>query len=157
MPVATHTSADSPNDFDARISAWVDGEDSIRPEDLDTPYGRQRWDTYHLVGDVLRSPSLALRPSPLFYARLSKAIDAEPAIVAPTHWWQTRATRVSGLAAAAVALVTWLVLPGAPSPTPSVPVLSQGDAGGLRDYLDAHAEITGSGALTRVAFTGTRP
>jgi len=106
---------------------------------------------------VLRSPSLALHPSPLFYARLSKAIDAEPAIVAPTRWWQARATRLAGLALAAVAGLTWLVLPGAPSPKPSTPVLANSDAGGLRDYLDAHAEIIGSGALTRVAFTGTRP
>jgi len=88
MPVSAHATADSPNDFEARISAWVDGEERIRPEDLATPYGRQLWDSYHLIGDVLRSPSLALHPSPLFYARLSKAIDAEPAIIAPTRWWQ---------------------------------------------------------------------
>ena len=35
--------------LEASISAWVDGEADIRAEDLDTPYGRRVWDTYHMI------------------------------------------------------------------------------------------------------------
>jgi len=144
--------------FEARISAWVDGEDDIRPEDVATPYGRHLWDTYHLIGDVLRSNDLAVRPSPLFYARLSKAIDAEPPIVAPTRWWSRR-TALSGLAmAAAVAMVAWIALPYFSAPdadaTDAAVLASASDDTALGDYLDAHGAIIGSGAIRRAAFGG---
>src|SRR5690554_518200 len=69
--------------WEESVSLWVDGEAPVRAEDLDTPYGRQLWDTYHLIGDVLRSRELAIEPSERFYARVSKAIDEEPTVVAP--------------------------------------------------------------------------
>src|SRR3546814_14551519 len=69
--------------WEASVSTWIDGEAEIRPEELDTPYGRQVWDTYHLIGDVLRSQELAIKPSDFFYARVSKAIDPEQPIVQP--------------------------------------------------------------------------
>src|SRR5690606_26976622 len=74
------------NSWESSVSVWMDGEDEIRPEDLDSPYGRQLWDSYHLIGDVLRSEDLAIKPSDLFYARLSKAIDDEPALVMPRQF-----------------------------------------------------------------------
>src|SRR5690606_13689496 len=51
-----------PASFEAAMSAWVDGEEEIRTEDVDTPYGRHLWETYHLIGDVMRNESLAIRP-----------------------------------------------------------------------------------------------
>jgi len=148
--------------FEARISAWVDGQDDVRPEDVATPYGRKVWDAYHLIGDVMRNDSLALKPSPLFYARLSKAIDAEPAIVAPTRWWSRR-TALSGLAvAAAVAMVAWVALPyvmpnedvGASGPAV---LATASEDGPLGDYLQAHREITSASAIQRAAFGASRP
>jgi len=161
---AVHYNKDPREDqsaFEARISAWVDGQDDIRPEDVATPYGRQLWDTYHLIGDVMRNDGLAFKPSPLFYARLSKTIDAEPAIVAPARWWSRR-TALSGLAvAAAVAMVAWVALPYVISPdanpTDQAILASASDDGALRDYLEAHQEIIGSGAIQRAAFEANRP
>src|SRR5690625_6846126 len=49
--------------WEESVSTWVDGEAPIRPEELDSPYGRQLWDTYHLIGDVMRSQELAIKPS----------------------------------------------------------------------------------------------
>src|SRR5690606_26689289 len=100
--------------WEASVSSWVDGEADIRSEELDTPYGRQIWDTYHLIGDVMRSPDLAIQPSDRFYARVSAAIDAEPPIVAPSPLVRRHLMRngLSGLAvAAAVASVAWMARP----------------------------------------------
>jgi len=162
---AVHHTADQREDqnaFEARISAWVDGQDDIRPEDVATPYGRKVWDTYHLIGDVMRNDSLALKPSALFCARLSKAIDAEPAIVAPTRWWSRR-TALSGLAvAAAVAMVAWVALPYV-MPNDDVGTRNQAvlatasEDGPLGDYLQAHREITSAGAIRRAAFGASQP
>src|SRR3546814_4327086 len=79
----------------------------MRADELDSPYGRHVWDTYHLIGDVLRNNDLGIKPSERFYARMSKAIDDEPSIVAPqAHRNAPMRLGLSGLAvAAAVASV----------------------------------------------------
>src|SRR5690625_2044730 len=69
--------------WEAAVSSWVDGDREVRAEELSTPYGRQVWETYHLIGDVLRDEHLAIKPSPMFCARLSRAIDAVPTVLAP--------------------------------------------------------------------------
>jgi len=162
MQAVHHTGdpREDPNAFEARMSAWVDGQDDVRPEDAATPHGRMLWDTYHLIGDVLRNDSLALQPSAAFHARLAKAIDDEPAIAAPVRWWSWR-TVLSGLAvAAAVVMVAWVVLPYV---VPNEAVSSQavlaatGEDGPLGDYLQAHREITGVGAIQRASFGASRP
>lgn len=143
---------------EASISAWIDGEADIRPEDLDTPYGRQVWDTYHMIGDVLRSDELAIRPSDFLYARISRAIDEEPPIVAPHALSSRRYVRfgLQGLAvAAAVAAVAWVSLPyftttGNVSAEP--PVLAVNGNEGLHDYVAAHRDITGVGPVRQVSF-----
>lgn len=169
MQVGTH-SVQEPEQlsWEAKVSAWVDAEDDIRPEDLDSPSGRRLWDTYHLIGDVLRSEELAIRPTDLFYARVSKAIDAEPSIVAVASRKRASLRRgLSGLAvAAAVASVVWVALPyfsgnglgsrqvqvvaGADNPAGS------GDSAdvdvGLRDYLDAHRQIAGVSPVRQASF-----
>ena len=151
-------------DWEASVSSWVDGEAEIRAEELDTPYGRQLWDTYHLIGDVMRSQDLAIRPSDRFYARVSAALDAEPPIVAPLPLARRHVVRngLSGLAvAAAVASVVWMARPfffGA-EPAPAAPVVAQAiepDAAdpGLADYMAAHQSMAGAGAVRQASYDG---
>ncbi|NYT62212.1 sigma-E factor negative regulatory protein [Alcaligenaceae bacterium] len=148
--------------WEACVSTWIDGEGDIRPEDLDSPYGRQVWESYHLIGDVLRNPDLAIKPTDFFYARLSKAIDAEPTILAPRNLHGHASMRVglSGLAiAAAIATVVWVALPyfsglEASAPAQVQVLASAHEDPGLRDYLEAHREISGSSgsAVRQVSF-----
>lgn len=150
--------------LEASISAWIDAEADIRPEDLDTPYGRQVWDTYHMIGDVLRSEELAIRPSDFLYARISRAIDEEPPIVAPHRLGARRVARagLSGFAiAAAVAAVAWVALPyfaTGEGSVPEAPVMATADPQGFHDYVAAHRDITGVGPVRQVSFEpGARP
>ncbi|NYT85537.1 sigma-E factor negative regulatory protein [Pollutimonas harenae] len=147
--------------WEASVSTWIDGEGEMRPEELDTPYGRQVWDNYHLIGDVLRNSDLAIKPSDFFYARIAKAIDAEPHIVAPRTLRRHKPVRLglSGLAvAAAVASVVWVAYPymygsGVEQQGTVQVVASAGDdAGALHDYLDAHREIAGVNAVRQASF-----
>lgn len=161
---ARHDADQEQASWESSVSTWIDGEGEIRPEELDTPYGRQVWDTYHLIGDVLRNQDLAIKPSDFFYARVSKAIDAEPHIVAPRMMRRHGSVRVglSGLAvAAAVASVVWVALPyisgpGSTEPAATQVVASAGDEAGLRDYLDAHREIAGVNPVRQVSFEVSR-
>lgn len=149
---------DPPHSWEATVSGWVDGDGEARYEDLDTPYGRQVWDTYHLIGDVLRSEDLALKPSALFYARLSKAIDAEPPIVAPRRNTGTLGRMGwSGLAvAAAVASVVWVAWPyfsGGQAPQSVQPqVMAALDDPGVQDYVEAHNQFAGANPIRQASF-----
>lgn len=71
-----------------KISALADGE--LEPNELDAvlaglrePVGRQEWDLYHQIGDVLRSKDMDVELSPGFAARMAAKLDAEPTILAP--------------------------------------------------------------------------
>lgn len=147
-------------EWEARVSAWVDGEDEIRPDELDSPYGRQVWDTYHLIGDVLRNEDLAVKPSDLFYARLSRAIDNEPPIVAPKPVKRQPAFLrfgLSGLAmAAAVASVAWISLPyftGAETQSVAPTMVARADQyPGMASYFEAHRDIAGISGVRHVSF-----
>lgn len=159
MPLNKHVEINTSDDpWEAIVSAWADGEEELRIEDLDSPYGRQVWDTYHLIGDVLRNPELAVKPSDLFYARISKAIDAEPTIVAPGLLRKHSVMRMglSGLAvAAAVASVVWVAMPYFVPVDTSLEaprVLATAEDSGLRDYLSAHQEIAGASPVRQVSF-----
>lgn len=145
--------------WESTVSRWVDADDDVRSEDLNTPYGRQVWDTYHLIGDVLRSEELAIKPSDLFYARISKAIDAEPAIVAPQrHKFSPMRLGLSGLAvAAAVASVAWVAAPylapeQSSAPTQVLASASSADDAGLSDYVEAHRQLVGVNPVRQVSF-----
>jgi len=69
-----------------QFSALIDDEADLPPgkllaELLDDAQARRRWSRYHLIGDVLRD-----RDTPLdlgLAARISAAIDTEPALLAP--------------------------------------------------------------------------
>ncbi|OZI74135.1 sigma-E factor negative regulatory protein [Bordetella genomosp. 12] len=148
--------------FEESVSAWMDGEGS---EDflhqLMSPQGRKTWDSYHLIGDALRSPDLVTNPSKDFQSRLSRALDAELPIVAAPRRRSPLRFGLSGLAvAAAVATVIWVVQPSVSSgPGVSAPVLADAsrDDPGLRDYLEAHRQMAGPSAVRQVSFeTGAR-
>lgn len=163
-PLEHTTSTES--DWEASVSAWIDGEADMRADELDTPYGRQIWDQYHLIGDVMRSEDLAIRPSDRFYVRVAAALDEEPVILAPRptirhHFWRYG---LSGVAvAAAVASVVWVAAPmlaGSPSADTAAPVLAQVDEPAepadpeLADYMAAHRAMAGSGPVRQVSFDG---
>ena len=153
--VATKSEAQD-DSWESAISAWVDGQEEIRTEDLDTPYGRQLWDTYHLIGDAMRSDDLAFRPTDLFYARVSKAIDDEPSIVAPERKISSRIRLGwSGAAvAAAVATVVWVAMPylSGESTDVSDPVMASSDESGFYNYVDAHRQFAGSSPIRQVSL-----
>jgi len=66
-------------DLQERVSGWMDGErDENADQLLGTPEAQRVWQDWHLIGDVLRSPQLAIAPSGDFYVRLSAALDQEP-------------------------------------------------------------------------------
>jgi len=160
----------------AALSAWMDADaaSDCNAADCDAAYwaseaGRATWDTYHLIGDVLRTPDLAIAVTPAFAAKLADALAAEPTHRAPsaataiprqtTHWvWP-------GLAlAAALALVVWVARPYlfdtdpatdtgtvlAAEQSPSAP------AAGLHDYVDAHRQMAGAGLVQPVSFGAAR-
>ncbi|MGR7947933.1 sigma-E factor negative regulatory protein [Alcaligenes sp. RM2] len=152
----SHSDDDQLNAWEAAVSSWVDGEAEIRPEELDSPYGRQVWDTYHLIGDVMRTDALAIRTSDRFYARLSKAIDEEPTVLAPNAMKRPLVQRygVSGLAVvAAVAAALWVGLPymGVNS-VPGTLVASAQDDQLWNDYADLHRDFVGAGPVRHVSF-----
>lgn len=147
--------------WEASVSAWIDGEAELRADELDSPYGRQLWDTYHLIGDVLRSEDLAIQPTERFYARVSAAIDAEPAVLAPAASRRSMVRLgLSGLAvAAAVASVVWVARPalfglGADGAVPeNAQVLAQAtEDPELGDYMAAHHAMVGVGPVHQVSF-----
>ncbi len=153
-------------DWEARVSSWVDGHDQPDTADLDSPYGRQLWDTYHLIGDVMRSSDLAICPSAKFYARVAVAIDSEPStpVARPLLSRPGVRSMLSSLAvAASVAAVTWYMWPGilldeppAAGGVTRLASLSEPAPKGalLADYVNAHAASTGL-AHSRLAAYGT--
>lgn len=149
--------------WEASVSAWVDGQEDLRADELNTPYARQVWDTYHLIGDVMRSEDLAIQPSSRFYARVSAALDAEPPIVAPAPLVARRhllRMSLSGVAvAAAVASVVWMARPalfGDADVTATAPVVAEVEPAdpGLAPYMDAHQAMAGAGPVRQVSYDG---
>ena len=49
------TEEPSTGSLEESVSLWMDSEALIDADQLDTPYGRQVWSNYHLIGDVLRT------------------------------------------------------------------------------------------------------
>lgn len=141
------------------ISLWVDEADSLNTEQLDSPYGRQLWESYHLIGDVLRDESLAIKPSDLFYARVAKAIDDE-ALEAQqvaqsqlpgrlSQMWQRWALPASGIAAALL-LTLWYVQPD--SVNEGAAVVATADEVWF-DYLDAHRSLAGASPASYALYS----
>lgn len=157
----------SDESWDAIVSEWVDGESEIRPDDLNNPYGRQVWDNYHLIGDVIRSNDLSIKPSDMFYARLSRAIDQEPTIMAPQRKIPKKIfKRAAGFAVAAtVAGLMWVNFYDNPiEPTnPEVAntqVVAKIDDNldySFDDYYNAHQNMVGGVPSMQLSYVGGNP
>src|SRR5690606_22868133 len=141
-------------DWNETISEMVDGEcDAFDASRIDTPYGRQTWDNYHLIGDVMRNEHLAIKPSDLFNARISKLIAAEPAhhVASSRGYLRWGASGIA--AAAAVAALVWFNEPfEAGLATPATPTLSVSASPSsadipqneFQDYVAAHSQMVGA-------------
>jgi sigma-E factor negative regulatory protein RseA len=152
--------------WEESVSAWMDGEGTEEWLDgLEVAEGKETWDTYHLIGDVLRNPELSVKPTQAFHARLSAALSDELPIVSPRRRQVLRPAWRFGLsgfaAAAAVASVAWVAQPylgsGSYAPTAETRVIA--DAGNmatddpsLSDYLEAHRQLAGPTAVRQVSF-----
>lgn len=85
-----------------QISALVDGELCEQNIDLALaalrqPRGREAWEAYHQIGDVLRSDDMAVELSPAFTARMAARLEAEPTIVAPSNTSKPNPSPVLGV------------------------------------------------------------
>jgi sigma-E factor negative regulatory protein RseA len=172
MRVAMDSRQEEPLGLEAKVSEWMDAEGELDVGELDSPYGRHVWDTYHLIGDVLRSDDLAIKPADAFSARVFQAIEAEPPILAPHRIRLRPSVRagLSGLAvAAAVASVAWVGLPyfsgnGVGVSQTTVVAAAGADQNDsrtsasasvdtdLRDYLDAHRQVAGVSPVRQASF-----
>lgn len=159
--------------IEASISVWMDGEGSAElPQACLGERGRQAWDTYHLIGDVLRSRDLGMPASKAFHARLAQAMETELTIVAaPRHHKPLRWGISSLVAVAAVASVVWVARPdfgamGGARGADSAMVAenntgerrvetAQLDDSALSDYLEAHQQIVASEGGIRTASFDT--
>nr|MBF0682909.1 sigma-E factor negative regulatory protein [Pseudomonas sp.] len=97
------------------LSAFMDGEADMPAFLTRSADARRDWDTYHLIGDVLRSEALARPVSARFSQQLRQALEAEPPIVAPRRRPLQRivgryAAPGAALAIAVVA-ATWMAQP----------------------------------------------
>jgi sigma-E factor negative regulatory protein RseA len=152
---------------EALLSAWMDGVEcgDYGNSRNDGVQNRQVWEIYHLVGDTLRNPDLAIKTSGAFRARLTRALDAELSIVAaPKRRASSLRLGISGLAAvAALAAVVWAAQPylndGGSSGTrvaeanyASAGNTSAVDDAALGDYLEAHRQMAGPSAVRQVSF-----
>lgn len=174
------------------LSAYMDGELADEADDaaaavsgyLETGGGRADWDLYHLVGDVVRTPELALSVSSGFHQRFLDALEHEaPIVAAPdgpsraASWhatvspaWPRRRRRLGDLDRPALfrrAGRAGRVFRQCPA--------SRGAgrrpgcrAGGARraeppvdvslgEYLEAHRQIAGRSAIRQVSATSFEP
>lgn len=150
-----------------RISAFMDGE--IEDHEVaaqlarfkQDPALRQAWDTYHLIGDAMRSDA---GMAPGFMAGFSAALAQEPTVLAPKTPVRSRNIRRIALPLAAsfggVALVAWLALSGNPfmpredkfaASQPAAQVAVQPADGAVNDYLLAHQQFSPSTTMQGVA------
>lgn len=181
---AADLAADDPH---LLISALVDGDVAAVEGGCaawrEDAAARERWHTYHLIGDVLRSDELASRPArdADFLAGLRARLADEPVLLAPAprppararHGWLAPVAVAAGfVAVAGVLLVTRLSAPEATgpvlaaNPAPSVVAGNAAtaqplvvEAGLIRDarldsYLRAHREALGG---VPVALPGGAP
>ncbi|HEV2612048.1 MAG TPA: sigma-E factor negative regulatory protein [Noviherbaspirillum sp.] len=85
-----------------QISALVDGELCEQNIDLALaalrqPRGREAWEAYHQIGDVLRSDDMAVELSPGFAARMAARLEAEPTVVAPFNTSKSASSPMLGV------------------------------------------------------------
>jgi sigma-E factor negative regulatory protein RseA len=169
------------------ISALMDGELDEHPAQREIallkndPELRERWDTFHLVGDALRGEPMI---SAGFSAAFAQRLAAEPTVLAPrrTSRQAKRVTTYALSAAASVsaaALVAWVAMSGpnadtmvagngsegrtgvAGGPAAAIPASVSTD-GTMNEYFLAHQGFSPSTAIQGLApyirtVSATRP
>lgn len=147
------------------MSAFMDGEQTDWPEG-DTDNLRQDWDTYHLIGDVMRSEHLSMHVSDRFSRNLLAALEDELPIIAaprrPVRRTLARYAMPGAALAIAVVAISWIAQPYiAPSGsvqanrTPPVNTFMASSVPldpRLEDYFDAHRQMAGMGGITPVSL-----
>lgn len=166
-----NASAAMENDNADALSAFMDGEADMPSFLTDSIKGRKDWDTYHLIGDILRSEALAQPVSQRFSQGLSQALQAEPTIIAPKprglHRFVGRYALPGVALTVVVIAVTWVAQPYiAPSgplqaslaPAPSTLMSAAALPNpGLADYIDAHRHVTGMGGVNQAGLDAEQP
>ena len=169
-----------PQELADTISAWMDGDQATpMPEAVLTQRGQQTWQVYHLIGDTLRTPELAIAGASDLRARVAQALVTEPAIIAAPRPAQAepkqkRTGKIwrsvvwpSVAMAAAVASVVWIARPfllpdagvsSAQMAGSSAPktVASNVDAPAVQDYVSAHRQLSGPANVRQVSFGASR-
>ncbi|HSC96425.1 MAG TPA: sigma-E factor negative regulatory protein [Burkholderiales bacterium] len=158
-----------------RISEWMDGELKEHETRVLVERIKQNaelrhcWDTFHLIGDVMRGERAL---SGGFERRVAERLAQEPTVLAPRTPTARRVATYALSAAAslsAVALVGWIALfnnplspqpPVAQAPIPPAPVAAVPPAeqfvsvpsdGTMNEYLMAHQEFSPSSEIQGVA------
>jgi sigma-E factor negative regulatory protein RseA len=171
----------------SEISAWMDGDTGAdMPEHVLSAQGKSTWELYHLIGDTLRTPALALPAQHSLQQRVAQAIAQEPAIVAAPKPAASSASASAAKAAggrfwgkavwpgfamaAAVASVIWVakpfLLPELSLPAEQVaevipeqpvrPIEVAFNAPVVRDYVNTHREMSGPANVRQVSFGAMR-
>lgn len=156
-----------------KISEWMDGElNGHHTRELFTRVKQDAelhhcWDTFHLIGDVMRGERALSRE---FEQRLAARLAGEPAVPAPRHLVASRLATYALSAAAslsAVALVGWIAFfnnpltpqsdlaqaPTTPPPAaaPTEQLASVPSDGKMNEYLIAHQEFSPSTEIQGLA------
>ena len=143
-----------------QISALMDGElfDDDAEALLDVmkrhPDADEDWQTYHLIGDILRQPDQAHAD---ISAKMRARLQAEPTVLAPRASTRQQKARWFALSAAAsvlaVGVVAWMSVQISPETAPQLAAQQQeigarpasySVEGGVDDYLMAHQEMSPS-------------
>ena len=140
-----------------QISALMDGElfDDEAEALLDklkrNSGAHEEWQTYHLIGDMLRQPDHAY---PNISTAMHKRLQAEPTVLAPSGRTGRNARWFALSAAASVlalTLVAWMSVQVGSEPPPQMAMQQQPTAlrpasfsgsKGMNDYLMAHQEFS---------------
>ncbi len=138
------------------ISALADGqlqgETFARGVELaaSNPQARQAWERYHLIGDVLRSGTLAVGSLPPDFAeRLLRRLQQEQQL-APVLIGSLPVAVQSGAPAANDGSFRWKVIAGVAS-VAAVAVLGWSLAGGMPGKTDPGAQLAATGGATVLA------
>jgi sigma-E factor negative regulatory protein RseA len=162
-----------------RLSATLDAEDidtidQLRMDDLLAQ--QQDWELYHLIGDVMRSPELALKPVTNLTQKIAFKIDQEPAlssadvknavnsanIVVHSSRWQRYWPSLA--MAAALASVVWVAQPiikqmeGSQNAAQFARAKTESITSSTRlySYVRAHRDLSGPAVVqTRPVVDGT--
>ena len=139
-----------------QISALMDGElfddeaEALLGKLKRKTDGHEEWQTYHLIGDVLRQPDYAY---PSIGANMQKLLQAEPTVLAQSVRTHQNARWFALSAAASVlalTLVAWMSVQVGPEPAPQM-AMQQSSVlrpasltvnKKLNDYLMAHQEFS---------------